>query len=584
LGNYVPYERYSNKVVGNTQRTLPSQQPYENPYISYNSNQSMGGGAKNSTNCWDNNNENFAEIRELFLGKETTTTLGENAAIATYYRDLRTNTRSKSAQQINIMEKQTEASTATNDNQPLLDVINNIEEELFSLDTEMEMETEEWLNSEERELLLFGEHVNSDPPMEIISREIPAEIFKKPIIKVASKEEMIKNLKINTGEGERYADSQSNSHELGGTDPAGETVKHSGNTTPALSATVEIQSSTSVQPSNVLIDTVNKQANSNTVSLDCALEIEPQGIDQTSHTQDELGCRVGADIDMPVTGAKEPGELTSSSEDKNSTAKVHRVRAYRHRTSDTAWVTAETVEQIKKALGSDTRGYFCNICEWRGSRKRTRVHIKQHFTVYLCPCGLAKVSRDSIYDHQMSKTKLREGGHGSNPGNIFEVDNESYVTFRSHHPTIGPQEFPRLPPTHSGRTQGRKKGRNYQREGRVRAQAMDSHSSRWSPIRNPSPAITPVLRIRPVSLSTADTAQRQTNRLQRELTSRREGHAARCLQEARCCEQEATAAIQASLRHPETSPTYRQYQQKARRYTEEAKRYKDAATFLQGNN
>jgi hypothetical protein len=563
LGSYALHDELSHRASESTSETLPTNCQNKVSYISYDSKQSMGGGKKNFIRNSINNNKIIAEFRELFLGDEVTTTSAKNAAIVTHYRDFNTPTRNFTAAKVTDFYQNMEGSTNTNnsttDPELLLDSTSDLEGELLSLDTEMEIDTEveEWLNSEDRELMLSGEkpseHTILDSVMEIVSKEIPQEVFKKPIVKVASKEEVIKNLnRLNTEEGERLESSQVHSKVLG-TDSVGQTASSA---VPTQAETRESQDSS------------------------CHENVNTSSSDLTIPTQNNiLRCRISADTTPPIIGEREPGELSSDEDTSAPIESVNHINSYQHRTPNTAWVSAETIEKVKKAVGSDERGSFCTICSWRGSRKRTRVHTKQHFTVYMCTCGVAKVSRDSVYDHQISKLRRQEPGHGPKPGHIFEVDRETYTKFQQDHPNLGPAVFPELTPTQSGLTQ--KERRNAKR--RESSAGMHKSDSRRSPIRY-QPPTAPVLRIVPVRCppNLAVSNPQQTIDLARELAERRERHSTTYLREAQRYEQEAAAALQASLRHSNDSPLYRQFQQRARRLTTEARKYRDAATFLHG--
>jgi hypothetical protein len=234
------------------------------------------------------------------------------------------------------------------------------------------------------------------------------------------------------------------------------------------------------------------------------------------------------------------------------------------------WVTANTMLKVKRAIQKDGDKYTCRICQWTGSHRRTRIHTKQHFVRYACACGLLRVSRDAIYDHQISKWRNGEQGHGQRVGDIDEVDEYSFTEFSDRVEWTGVRAFPELPPTTTGATQ-----RNRQ-----------SKSTRSNSAKGKAPARVPPLPELKVSLVRShltlgkkDLAEKLTNRHQpiQQFAAERRRRAEEMEQEADRLDDLAAELYRRSRRLPPQSEEYTATRREARVTEEEATHYRISA-------
>jgi hypothetical protein len=238
------------------------------------------------------------------------------------------------------------------------------------------------------------------------------------------------------------------------------------------------------------------------------------------------------------------------------------------------WVTPETMLQVKRAIRQEMDGHTCTICNWKGTHKRARVHVKQHYIRYACPCGLMKVSRDVIYDHQISKQKSAEPGHGSRAGEIFEIDQQSFPEFAAQREWPGATTFPDLPPTTTGIEQHNRQAKSARcnaAKGKMPARQSrpTSPAHRVAPIRTPSPPPT-----------TTDLSQKIRSRQQpttRRFTIERDRRAAEMVSEAARLDQVALDLYRQSRRQPHQSDEYLNLRRQARETEQEAAHYRRCA-------
>ena len=109
----------------------------------------------------------------------------------------------------------------------------------------------------------------------------------------------------------------------------------------------------------------------------------------------------------------------------------------RRRIPTTVWVSRETKDEVERAVQD---GQACHLCEFGTSKRRIRIHVRQHFCVHYCHCGYAHVSRDQVADHQKT---TRKAGHSRSRCQIFMVSGDQFPTFRdamkwSANVTFGP--------------------------------------------------------------------------------------------------------------------------------------------------
>ena len=114
------------------------------------------------------------------------------------------------------------------------------------------------------------------------------------------------------------------------------------------------------------------------------------------------------------------------------------------------WVTPETEEKVKDLFeGDDITQQWCVDCGFKGTRKKVMIHCMQHHCKYLCECMLIKSSRDTIYDHQVSKGRAEE--HGGAERRIYCVDKASYLALCPAMAWEDPPPFGEAHPNRRGR-------------------------------------------------------------------------------------------------------------------------------------
>ena len=114
------------------------------------------------------------------------------------------------------------------------------------------------------------------------------------------------------------------------------------------------------------------------------------------------------------------------------------------------WVTPATKVAVRELMtGEDVTQQQCADCRFRGTKKRVRIHCLQHFCKYLCQCQLIKTSRDTIYDHQVSKGQSED--YGGVERRIYDVDEASYSAFCEAMAWDDPPAFGEAKPTRTGR-------------------------------------------------------------------------------------------------------------------------------------
>ena len=120
-----------------------------------------------------------------------------------------------------------------------------------------------------------------------------------------------------------------------------------------------------------------------------------------------------------------------------------------HKVEQLWWVTPETEEKVQNLIeGDDITQQWCAECGFKGTRKRVRIHCMQHHCKYVCECMLIKVSRDAIYDHQVSKGRAEE--HGGAERRIYCVDQASYPALCSAMAWEDPPPFGEARPNRRG--------------------------------------------------------------------------------------------------------------------------------------
>ena len=133
-----------------------------------------------------------------------------------------------------------------------------------------------------------------------------------------------------------------------------------------------------------------------------------------------------------------------------SPIRVNKVKAS-HPTSNTEptstihkerWLSNTTLAKIEAAIKLGR----CTICELQANElRRTKIHVRQHFTLHMCKCKLFSPSRDTIYRHQ------RQGRCSIQHKYIYEVDKESYDKFCQYIGWTEPPKFGHCVPAKQGR-------------------------------------------------------------------------------------------------------------------------------------
>ena len=88
------------------------------------------------------------------------------------------------------------------------------------------------------------------------------------------------------------------------------------------------------------------------------------------------------------------------------------------------WVWRRTKDEVERAVCD---GQGCKLCDFTTSRRRIRIHIRQHFCLHYCHCGFQHVSRDQVAEHQR---QTRRSNHASSRCQIHMVSEKQFSTFR----------------------------------------------------------------------------------------------------------------------------------------------------------
>ena len=105
------------------------------------------------------------------------------------------------------------------------------------------------------------------------------------------------------------------------------------------------------------------------------------------------------------------------------------------------WLSEASLKSIEQGI----EGTACKLCGYRTSRRRIRMHTRQHFVRMFCPCTYQNASRDSAYDHQIAHQRTEE--HGGHEGRIYMVDEENYPAFCTFMKWQAPPPFGPCRPT-----------------------------------------------------------------------------------------------------------------------------------------
>ena len=117
-------------------------------------------------------------------------------------------------------------------------------------------------------------------------------------------------------------------------------------------------------------------------------------------------------------------ESTSSkSIAENSSAEERKVGKIQ-RIPTVEWVTRQTKDLVERAV---VNGRTCGLCQYETSKRRIRIHIRQHYVMHFCQCGYQNVSRDQVAEHQ--KTTKR-AGHTRANCSVYMVSESQFPAFK----------------------------------------------------------------------------------------------------------------------------------------------------------
>ena len=82
--------------------------------------------------------------------------------------------------------------------------------------------------------------------------------------------------------------------------------------------------------------------------------------------------------------------------------------------------------KTKDLVMAEFRRNRCQECTFISSRRKVHVHVRQHYTKHLCPCGYRSTLYDTVLQHQ------QHGGCQQNATKIYKVDGDSYADVLRH--------------------------------------------------------------------------------------------------------------------------------------------------------
>jgi len=111
------------------------------------------------------------------------------------------------------------------------------------------------------------------------------------------------------------------------------------------------------------------------------------------------------------------------------------------RTAMLQWLTDSTLKAVEDNILGEEDARTCGLCADSAtySKRRIRIHLRQHLCLWYCQCGFHHPSRDSVYVHQKKHGRTDE--HGGADGPVYAVDAASYSDFCDHLGWRTPPEF-----------------------------------------------------------------------------------------------------------------------------------------------
>lgn len=113
-----------------------------------------------------------------------------------------------------------------------------------------------------------------------------------------------------------------------------------------------------------------------------------------------------------------------------------------------AWMDPATMAQIDADLLVQGQEGTCRRCGLTGTRRRMRIHVRQHHCRFYCACQFTSISRDQAYEHV--RRGRRQGNHALTEDSLYMVDRQSYAGFTRHLGWTEPPPFPECQPSRLG--------------------------------------------------------------------------------------------------------------------------------------
>ena len=87
-------------------------------------------------------------------------------------------------------------------------------------------------------------------------------------------------------------------------------------------------------------------------------------------------------------------------------------------------MTRETKERVEAAVKEEKQ---CRLCNYVTSKRRIRIHNRQHSCMHFCHCGYKNISRDQVAEHQKY---TQQPGHAREICRVYTVEEDQFPFFR----------------------------------------------------------------------------------------------------------------------------------------------------------
>ena len=87
------------------------------------------------------------------------------------------------------------------------------------------------------------------------------------------------------------------------------------------------------------------------------------------------------------------------------------------------WMTERTKRLVDDAIVEEQN---CALCGFKTSKRRIRIHVRQHFCMHFCHCGYQHVSRDQVAEHQKVNA---QDDHRRELCSVYMVAEENFSDF-----------------------------------------------------------------------------------------------------------------------------------------------------------